>query len=984
MVAPCSLLLWLASFCCGLCALLGNAKNIWARFAHLSFPEDNLFLYDTFPPNFMWSVGTAAYQVEGGWQQNGKAPSIWDTFCHKGAQPQASGDVASDSYNNLFRDTEALKRLGVTHYRFSISWSRLFPNGTEAGPSEPGLSYYKKLLHRLKELRIQPVVTLYHWDLPQRIQDMVGGWLSASMVGIFRDYAESCFRLFGNDVKYWITIDNPYMVAWHGYATGRMPPGISGEKLLGYKAGHNLIKAHAAVWHLYNEQYRSTQGGQVSIALASHWINPINMTDHNIKECRKSLDFVLGWFARPIFIDGDYPQSMKNNLSSLLPEFTDQEKSFNKGTADFFALSFGPILSYYMLEADMKFRQIESASLRKILYWINKEYKKPRIFIVENSWFVSGNTGIDDAKYMYYLKRFVMETLKAIKYDQVDVIGYTAWSLMDGFEWLRDYQMRRGLYYVDFTSHNKKLIPKFSALFYQQLIKNNGFLPLPENEPVEGTFPCDFAWGASAHNIQIDTTPSQFNDPNVYIWNMNTLESPKKVEGSTVPKRKTHCVDFASIRHQISMLRGMHITHFYFSLKWASILPLGNLTQIDHKILFYYQCFVSELVRVNITPVVALWQPFSEHQGLPLNLFKNGGWGNNNTVPAFVDYARLCFKELGKYVGMWITMNEPSMRNLTYRAGHNLLKAHALAWHLYDKDFRRSQKGKISITIQADWVEPASPFSQNDKETSKRILAFEIGHLADPIFLSGDYPALMRDWLAPRNSLGIEFLPSFTDEEKNMIRGTFDFFALSHFTTELVQGHKEDLAKYDYDLQAQFITDTTWLHSPNKDAVVPWGLRKVLNWIQSKYGHVPIYILVNGIDDAQSPMQDKLRIHYMQNYINEALKAILIDGVNLRGYFAYSFNDRMDPRYGLYAYAANQYKPKPSLEHYRRIIDNNGFPRANTSTIPCPVELNSCSDCHFFQTRKYLLAFVAFICVSFIVSVFMITYYSRKGKRRYK
>ncbi|XP_053564431.1 klotho [Bombina bombina] len=980
-----SLLLFMA-LSIGVKALYGNGDDLWERFSRLPYPEDNLFLYDTFPQDFMWSVGTAAYQVEGGWQQDGKAPSIWDTFSHKDKHGRATGDVASNSYNNLFLDTEALETLGVTNYRFSLSWSRLFPNGTESGPNEAGLAYYRRLLDRLKELSIEPIVTLYHWDLPQRLQDKYKGWLNESMVDIFKNYAEYCFRLFGDDVKYWITIDNPYLVAWHGYATGCLPPGIRGEKLFGYMSGHNLIKAHAAVWHLYNDQFRSAQGGQVSIALASHWIEPVTMTDRDIQQCHKSLDFVLGWFAKPIFIDGDYPQSMKSNLSFILPDFTEQEKRYIKGTADFFALSFGPNLSFQMLDPDMKFRQNESLDLRKILYWINMEYNKPKIFIVENSWFVSGNTEMEDAKYMFYLKKFVMETLKAIKKDHVNVIGYTAWSLVDGFEWLREYRIRRGLFYVNFMNPNRKRMPKSSAFFYQQLIKKNGFPPLPENQPLQGTFPCNFAWGISAFSVQIDTTPSQFNDPSVYVWDMNKTKGLTKVNGIKVPKRKTHCVDFAIIRHQISVLRETQISHFYFSLRWSLILPQGNLTQVNTKILHYYQCFVSELSRVNITPVVALWQPSSLHQGLPLKLAKNGGWENYATVLAFVEYSKLCFKELGNYVGMWITMNEPYVRNLTQNAGHNLLKAHALTWHTYDKEFRRSQRGKISIALQADWVEPATPFSQNDKETSKRTLEFDIGRLADPIFLSGDYPQVMRDWLTQRNSLDLfDFhVPSFTDEEKNMIRGTFDFFALSHYTTQLVQWEKEDSARYDHYLGAQLITDSTWIHSQNRFPVVPWGLRKVLNWIQYKYGDVPIYILANGIDEGQNQVEDKLRVYYMENYINEALKAIILDGVNLRGYFAYAFNDKTDPRYGLYAYVANQYEPKMSLESFRRLIDNNGWPHPDIPISQCPEELLICSDCHFFQTRKYLLAFVAFICFVFIVSVFMIMYYSKKGKRRYK
>lgn len=230
------LVVWLALGCW----LPGCAENIWHRFESLPFPKDKLFLYDNFPQDFMWAVGTAAYQVEGGWKQDGRAPSIWDTHCHKDGR--ATGDVASDSYNNLYRDMAALQILGVSHYRFSISWSRLFPNGTDAGPSQAGYAYYRALIDRLKEMGTKPVVTLYHWDLPQRLQDIYGGWINESMVGVFETYATACFNLFGNDVKYWITIDNPYVVAWHGYSTGSLPPGIKGDKLLGYKAGHNLIK----------------------------------------------------------------------------------------------------------------------------------------------------------------------------------------------------------------------------------------------------------------------------------------------------------------------------------------------------------------------------------------------------------------------------------------------------------------------------------------------------------------------------------------------------------------------------------------------------------------------------------------------------------------------------------------------------------------------------------------------------------------------
>ncbi|XP_042541296.1 klotho [Dipodomys spectabilis] len=977
----------------------GDGAQTWARFARPPAPEAAGLLHDTFPDGFLWAVGSAAYQTEGGWRQHGKGASIWDTFTHhpsgppshppladppSGAPsppPPATGDVASDSYNNVFRDTEGLRELGVTHYRFSISWARVLPNGSSSAPNREGLRYYRRLLERLRELGVQPVVTLYHWDLPQRLQDTYGGWTSRALADHFKDYAELCFRHFGGQVKYWITIDNPYVVAWHGYVTGRLAPGVRSSPRLGYLVAHNLLLAHAKIWHLYNTFYRPTQRGQVSIALSSHWISPQRMTDHNLQECQKSLDFVLGWFAKPIFIDGDYPESMKHNLSSLLPSFTESEKKFIKGTADFFALSFGPTLSFQLLEPHMKFHQSESPSLRQLLSWIDLEYNHPAIFIVENGWFVSGNTRRDDAKYMYYLKKFIMETLKAIKLDGVNVTGYTAWSLMDGFEWHRGYSIRRGLFYVDFLSQEKKLLPKSSALFYQKLIENNGFPLLPENQPLEGTFPCDFAWGVVDNYIHVDTTLSQFTDQNVYLWDVHHSKRLIKVDGVVAKKRKSYCVDFAAILPQVALLKEMHITHFHFTLDWALILPLGNRSQVNHSILHYYRCVVSELVRANITPVVALWQPTSPHQGLPSALAKHGAWENPNTALVFAEYAGLCFKELGHHVKFWITMKEPNTRNMTYRAGHHLLKAHSLAWREYDEKFRPIQKGKISIALQADWIEPACPFSPKDQEVAERVLEFDIGWLAEPIFGSGDYPQVMRDWLNQRNHV---LLPYFTEEEKQLIQGSFDFLALSHYTTILVDWEKEDPSKYNHDLEVQEMTDITWLNSPSEVAVVPWGLRKVLSWFRFKYGDLPMYIVANGIDD--DPLvdeQDKLRVYYLQNYINEALKAYILDGINLCGYFAYSFSDRSAPNFGFYYYLANQFEPKPSMKHYRKLIDNNGFLGTKSLGRFCP-EYTECAECGFFHTRKSLLAFLAFLFLAFIVSLSLIFYYNKKGRRSYK
>ncbi|MGH0174157.1 UNVERIFIED_CONTAM: hypothetical protein FKN15_067671 [Acipenser sinensis] len=384
---------------------------------------------------------------------------------------------------------------------------------------------------------------------------------------------------------------------------------------------------------------------------------------------------------------------------------------------------------------------------------------------------------------------------------------------------------------------------------------------------------------------QVETIPSQFNNPNVYVWDKSGNKKPEKVEGVVVPLRKTRCGDYAAIRYQVSRLHRMHITHFQFSLNWPSLVPTGNVSQVKTTLLLYYKCFVSELQRANVTPVVTLWHRTAQHSGLPAPLVKNKGWQNTDTVQAFVTYARLCFRELGDHVKYWITLNEPNIRDeqKTFLEGHNLLKAHALAWHVYDEEFRRVQKGQVSITLHADWVEPAYPFSRNDVEPANRVLEFRIGWFAEPIFGNGDYPQLMREWLQQRNNLDLYdyHLPHFTEEERKLVQGTYDFFALSHYTTSLVFEEVEEKTQYNTYLEVHFIPDTTWLKSPKRGAVVPWGLRKVLNWVKSRYGDVPIYIMSNGVDDDQTETDDKLRLYYMENYINEALKGKCLENLLL-------------------------------------------------------------------------------------------------------
>ncbi|XP_054846452.1 beta-klotho-like isoform X2 [Eublepharis macularius] len=221
-----------------------NGRSVWIKDPNLSpVNETQMFLYDTFPPEFLWGVGTSAFQVEGSQWKDGKGPSIWEYFIQSPLRAGSmTDDDSSDSYTFLEKDLSALDFLGVSSYQFSISWPRLFPTGVVTAVNEKGLHYYNRLLNSLLHRRIEPVVTLYHWDLPLTLQEEYGGWKNESLVDIFSDFAMFCFKAFGDRVKYWITVHNPYLVAWQGYGTGIHAPGERQEGAAVYTVGHNLIK----------------------------------------------------------------------------------------------------------------------------------------------------------------------------------------------------------------------------------------------------------------------------------------------------------------------------------------------------------------------------------------------------------------------------------------------------------------------------------------------------------------------------------------------------------------------------------------------------------------------------------------------------------------------------------------------------------------------------------------------------------------------
>lgn len=219
---------------------------------------------NSFPDDFLFGVATAAYQIEGGWNEDGKGENIWDSFTHNHPEyikDNSSGDVACDSYHKIAEDIALIKSLGVNYYRFSLSWSRILPKGYSYSVNKAGIDYYNKLIDGLLNEGIQPMITLYHWDLPVVFQDL-GGWPNELIADYFEDYAKVAFDNFADRVKYWITFNEPYIVCYQGYGSVDKAPALNMTGYADYLCTHTVLKAHANVYHLYNNTYKSKYNGE--------------------------------------------------------------------------------------------------------------------------------------------------------------------------------------------------------------------------------------------------------------------------------------------------------------------------------------------------------------------------------------------------------------------------------------------------------------------------------------------------------------------------------------------------------------------------------------------------------------------------------------------------------------------------------------------------------------------------------------------------
>eukprot|EP00897_Mesotaenium_endlicherianum_P009488 jgi/Mesen1/8568/ME000497S07982 len=513
--------------------LATQGGNEWTLASGCNLSLDGPFSRRSFPKNFTFGFATAAYQVEGAAAEDGRGPSIWDVYSHTPGKTKNgdTGDVADDEYHKFREDVQRLKTLGADSYRFSISWSRVIPQGV--GDVNPlGIAYYNNLINSLLKAGIKPAVTLYHWDLPQYVHEHYGGWLNASSADWFAAYADVCFKSFGDRVQTWITFNEPMETANQGYALGSMAPGRCSDRSYcpegntsteAYIVAHNILRSHGKAVAIYRANYQKQQCGRIGITLDTQYNYPVTDSPADIAAAERGIIFAFGWFADPIWT-GDYPAIMREYVNVRLPNFSAEDSALIRGSADFFGLNYytaswasegqapAPGTGYSWSDNRVATAQVNTSngvaigeprknfdqntvcaflewasqtvsswlyvvpkSIHDIVIYLSQRYRNFPLFITENGVSDSGDTSVPlatslcDAQRVNFYKNYLTWLARAIK-EGANVQGYFAWSLLDNFEWSQGFTQRFGIIYVNFTDPARPRYPKASALWWKKFL----------------------------------------------------------------------------------------------------------------------------------------------------------------------------------------------------------------------------------------------------------------------------------------------------------------------------------------------------------------------------------------------------------------------------------------------------------------------------------------------------------------------------------
>lgn len=452
----------------------------------------------SFPPNFIWGAATSSYQIEGAAQEDGRGASIWDTFSKTPGKVAHgdTGDVANDHYHRFPQDIALMKEIGLQGYRFSFAWPRMFPLG-DGVREERGFDFYDRLIDAVLEAGIEPLATLYHWDLPQALEDK-GGWVNRDIVSRFADYSTAVVERFGDRVKKFTPINEPWVVAWLGHGIGIHAPGIK-DRASAFAAAHHTVMAHAASTNAMRAVRSDILTGPV---LNQANYVPDDVSDPFQAHTAEVLDAVQNRFWMDAFMYGRYPEILLKEFGAELGAvIKDGDLQAATVKNDFIGINFyfdsrvGPevkgldqwhsISSLFGAASDETPHgpltdmgwPLTPEGLENLLVRWHKEHgdKLPDLYITENG--VAYDDGPDtdgrikDLRRIEYLRTHLKAISNAIEQGS-PVKGYYQWSLMDNFEWALGYEKRFGIIHVDFETQKRSI--KDSGYWYRDQILNNG------------------------------------------------------------------------------------------------------------------------------------------------------------------------------------------------------------------------------------------------------------------------------------------------------------------------------------------------------------------------------------------------------------------------------------------------------------------------------------------------------------------------------
>jgi beta-glucosidase len=439
-----------------------------------------------FPERFLWGAATSAYQVEGSPLADGAGASIWHRFVQMPGTIQGgdTGHVACDHYRRAGDDVTLMRDLGLNAYRLSIAWGRILPTG-RGRVNRPGLAFYERLVDALLASNIQPLITLYHWDLPAALEDL-GGWLNPDSAAWFAEYTDVVVRALDDRVRLWITLNEPWVIVDGGYMRGALAPGHQNPAEAGLVAYH-LLRAHAAAV----DAYRASGRHQIGLAVNLEPQYPATTGTADRDAAARMDDYFNKQFLDPVFL-GTSPASLRDVYGGVFAGGPEHDLAPIRRPIDFLGINY---YSRSVVRADPAARpaqaarviqpqsaytdmgwEIYPAGLTDILRWVRDRYGPIPLYITENGAAflepdASDGTRLEDDQRIDYLRRHLRAAGDAMAAG-VDLRGYFVWSLLDNFEWNFGYAKRFGIVHVD--RETLRRTPKASAYFYRDVIRGNG------------------------------------------------------------------------------------------------------------------------------------------------------------------------------------------------------------------------------------------------------------------------------------------------------------------------------------------------------------------------------------------------------------------------------------------------------------------------------------------------------------------------------